>query len=404
VRTPPDEPRAPAPDPPVGAGPGAARQPRPRRNWAEVESGYSGDELELSHRRSARYPRPPLGRPRRRRRRLGGYIVIAVLALIAGLGAGYARAYFSTGPEGRAVTVVIPAGATLSDIGADLAAKGVVPHARSFVLRAQQDGYSTSFKPGTYTLHVNQPYPSLVALLVTGAKPLTIKVSIPEGTTLKQASHLVAARVPAISSDAYVQAARDDPPPFRLGGYKSGTTLEGMLFPATYDVAPKARARTFVEQQLKAFTDNFAKVDMTRARKANLTKYDVVTIASMIDREVRLPSERALVAAVIWNRLRIHMLLQIDATIQYALGKTKPVLTYRDLKIDSPYNTYKHAGLPPTPISNPGLAALKAAADPAAVKYLYYVARNDGTGGHYFSRDYAQFLVDEAKAKANSGQ
>ena len=406
MRTPPDEPQRPAPGPPASAGPGSSSrpQPRPRRNWAEVESGYSGDELELSHRRSARYPRTSPGRPRKRRRRLGGYILVAVLALLAGLGAGYVRAYFSTGPEGRAVTVVVPTGATLSEIGADLAAKGVVPHARSFVLRAQQDGYSSSFKPGTYTLHVNQPYDSLVALLVKGARPPTVKVSIPEGTTLKQASHLVASRVPAITSDAYVKVARDDPPPFRLGGYKAGTTLEGMLFPATYDVAPKASAGTFVDQQLKAFTDNFAHVDMTRAKKANLTNYDVVIIASMIDREVRLPSERALVAAVIWNRLRAHMLLQIDATIQYALGKTKPVLTFKDLKIDSPYNTYKHAGLPPTPISNPGLAALKAAADPAAVKYLYYVARNDGTGGHYFSSDYAQFLVDEAKAKANKGQ
>jgi UPF0755 protein len=341
---------------------------------------------------------------RKRRRRIGGYVVVAVVALIIGLGAGYARAYFSTGPEGRQVTVVIPAGATLSDIGADLAAKGVVSHARSFVLRAQQEGYSTSFKPGTYTLHVNQPYDSLVALLVKGARPLTIKVSIPEGSTLVQASHLVSARVASITSADYVKVARDDPPPFRLGGYKSGTTLEGMLFPATYGVDPKASARTFVEQQLAAFKDNFSQVDMTRARKANLTKYDVVTIASMIDREVRLPSERALVAAVIWNRLRAHMLLQIDATIQYALGKTKPVLTYQDLKIDSRYNTYKHAGLPPTPISNPGLAALKAAADPAHVKYLYYVARNDGTGGHYFSTDYAQFLVDKAKAQANNGQ
>ena len=119
----------------------------------------------------------------------------------------------------------------------------------------------------------------------------------------------------------------------------------------------------------------------------------------MIDREALVPAERPIVAAVIWNRLRKDMLLQIDATIQYALGKTKPVLTYDDLKIDSPYNTYKHAGLPPTPISNPGLAALQAAANPSDDKYLYYVARNDGTGRHYFSTTYEQFLVDKAKAR-----
>ena len=139
---------------------------------------------------------------------------------------------------------------------------------------------------------------------------------------------------------------------------------------------------------------------MTRAHKANLTDYDVVIIASMVEREARVAQERPLVAAVIWNRLRKDMLLQIDATIQYALGETKPVLTYQDLKIDSPYNTYKNPGLPPTPIANPGLASLQAAADPAAADYLYYVARNDGTGRHYFSASYDQFLVDKAKAAA----
>ena len=205
-----------------------------------------------------------------------------------------------------------------------------------------------------------------------------------------------------ISAVGYTRVARDDPPPFKLEGYKKGTTLEGMLFPATYEVYPKkATASKFVQDQLDAFDANFAKVDMSAARAANLTEYDVVIIASMIDREALVPAERPIVAAVIWNRLRKDMLLQIDATIQYALGKTKPVLTYDDLKIDSPYNTYKHAGLPPTPISNPGLAALEAAANPTDDKYLYYVARNDGTGRHYFSTTYEQFQVDEAKAQAN---
>ena len=153
--------------------------------------------------------------------------------------------------------------------------------------------------------------------------------------------------------------------------------------------------------QLDAFNVNFAHVDMARAHSANLTPYDVVITASMIDREAQVAAERKLVAAVIWNRLRTHMLLQIDATVQYALGKTKPVLTYDDLEVDSPYNTYKHPGLPPTPISNPGLAALQAAADPAAVDYLYYVARADGTGRHYFSKSYEEFLANQERAASN---
>jgi UPF0755 protein len=382
--------------------PSAGRTAKPTRRrpsdaWADLEPSFTGDDPLFASRRGTRHSRPG-----RRRRRFLGYLLVAVFALILGLGAGYARGYFASGDLGREVTVVVPAGASLSSIAGELEAKGVVKHARAFVIRAESDGYATKFMPGTYTFHQNEPYEQLVALLRRGVDPPTVKVSIPEGTTLRQAGGLVAAAVSTISAADYVAVARDDPPPFRLGGYKRGTTLEGMLFPATYEVVPKVKARAFVEKQLTAFEQNFAKVDMTRALRANLTPYDVVIIASMIDREALVPAERPLVAAVIWNRLRIDMLLQIDATIQYALGKTKPVLTYDDLKIDSPYNTYKHAGLPPTPISNPGLAALQAAAAPAHVDYLYYVARNDGTGRHYFSQEYAQFLVDQEKAKANA--
>ena len=369
-----------------------------RRDWSDGGPSFVGDDPGFARRRSAR--RAGRGRGRRR---LVGYTLLAVFAFIVGLGVGYARGYFasSSGATGRTVTVIIPPGATLDTIAGKLEAEGVVRHARAFVIRVESDGHATDLKPGTYRLHENEPYARLVAMLVQGVKPPTIKVAIPEGTTLRQTATLVAGRVAGISAHGYVRAARDDPPQFKLQGYKPGTTLEGMLFPATYEVRPGSSAAAFVDQQLTAFRDNFATVDMTRALKANLTPYDVVTIASMIDREAQVPAERALVAAVIWNRLRDGMLLQIDATIQYALGKNKPVLTYDDLKIDSPYNTYKHAGLPPTPISNPGLAALRAAADPAAVDYLYYVARNDGTGRHYFSQKYAQFLLDKAKAQAN---
>ena len=364
--------------------------------WADLEPSFAGDDPEVVRRRGT----PPFRAGKRRRRALG-YILVAIFAFILGLGAGYARGYFASGDVGGTVTVVVPVGASLSSIAAELEAKGVVKHARAFVIRAESDGYATKFMPGTYRFHQNEPYADLVALLARGVNPPTVKVAIPEGTTLRQAARLVAAEVDSISAADYVAVARDDPPPFRLGGYKRGTTLEGMLFPATYEVLPKVKARAFVKTQLTAFDDNFAKVDMTRALKANLTPYDVVIIASMIDREALVPAERPMVAAVIWNRLRIDMLLQIDATIQYALGKTKPVLTFDDLKIDSPYNTYKHPGLPPTPISNPGLAALQAAAAPADVDFLYYVARNDGSGRHYFSKVYAQFLVDQQKAQAN---
>lgn len=374
------EARAPAP---AGGASGGA--------WSELEPSYTGDDPRFATRRARRG----------KRGRAVGFFLVAALAFVLGMGTGYARGYFATGAVGDEVTVVVPVGASLATIADRLAAKGVVKHARAFVIRAQSDGYSTKFKPGTYTFHQNEPYARLVALLTRGVKPPTTRISIPEGTTLRQAAGLVATAVPSITASDYLQVARDDPPTFHLGGYEPGTTLEGMLFPATYEVVPKATAATFVDLQLKAFDDNFANVDLSRARAANLTPYDVVIIASIIDREARVPTDRRLVSAVIWNRLHKGMLLQMCSTVEYALGKTKPVLTYDDLKIDSPYNTYKHAGLPPAPISNPGLAALRAAADPAAVDYLFFVARNDGTGRHYFSASYSQFLADQAKARAN---
>ncbi len=372
--------------------------PQARRSIYRSEMSFVGDDPGFERRQSSRRG----SGKRRRRGRLLGYLLVAILSLVLGLGVGYARAYFSDGEIGATVTVVVKEGENLGSIAAQLEDKGVVKHARAFVIRAESDGYATRFMPGTYTLRVNEPYPELVAKLLQGVKPPSVKVSIPEGTTLEQAAAIVAEGVPSITAGKYLTAARDDPQPFELQGYKKGVTLEGMLFPATYEVDPKAKARSMVATQLDAFTANFDKIDLARAKAANLTEYDVVIIASMIDREAMVAAERPVVAAVIWNRLRKGMLLQIDATIQYALGETKPLLTFDDLKIDSPYNTYKHEGLPPTPISNPGKAALRAAADPADVDYLYYVARNDGTGRHYFSTSYDQFLADQAKANANA--
>lgn len=347
----------------------------------------------------------PQYRPRRRRRgRLLGYLLVAVFALLLGLGAGYARGYFASGELGEEVTVVIASGDSLSTVAGKLEAAGVVEHAGAFVLRTESDGYSKQLKPGTYLLRRNQPYEDLVAVLVEGQKPPTVKVTIPEGSTLAQSAGLVAAKLVKTPAKDYVRAARVKPVPFTFNGYTPGTTLEGLLFPATYEVDPSVKARPFVERQLAAFNENFAQVDMKRARKARLTPYDVVIIASMVEREAQVAAEREIVAAVIWNRLRDDMLLQIDATIQYALGETKPVLTFDDLKIDSPYNTYTNSGLPPTPIANPGLAAMQAAADPAAVDYLYYVARADGTGRHYFSKSYEEFLANQAKAARNNQQ
>lgn len=181
------------------------------------------------------------------------------------------------------------------------------------------------------------------------------------------------------------------------------TSLEGFLFPATYDVSTATTARDLVDEQLEAYRDNTAGIDYSYARARNLTRFDVLTIASMIEREVVVARERPIVASVIYNRLKAGMRLDIDATVQFAIGRWKPELTASDLAVDSPYNTRRFAGLPPGPIASPGADSIRAAARPVKTPYIYYVARNDGSGRHYFSSTAAQFEMDVQRSRANHG-
>ncbi|HTI33741.1 MAG TPA: endolytic transglycosylase MltG, partial [Miltoncostaea sp.] len=190
----------------------------------------------------------------------------------------------------------------------------------------------------------------------------------------------------------------------RLAGTSKPTSLEGFLFPATYDITDSTTAAELVDDQLAAYDANTEQVNYSYAKSKNLTRFDVLTLASMIEREVQVPRERPIVAGVMYNRLRMGMRLDIDATVQYALGQWKPDLTASDLAIDSPYNTRKFTGLPPGPISNPGLDSIRAAARPAKVPYLYYVARNDGTGRHFFATTQEEFDRDVAQSEANAGK
>jgi UPF0755 protein len=333
----------------------------------------------------------------KRRRRTAIVVLLFAIAIVALLAAG-ATYLFHTGPQGREVSVTIPADSSLQTVADILARAGVVPHALAFEIRARLGGHGSQLKAGAYDLHVNEPYGALIAALVAGAKPRTIKVTIPEGFTVAQTAARLGSDIPGFSVKRYLELTRHYPGKVPVDGYRSGTTLQGLLFPATYDVLPTVTPRRFIGLQLAAFQANMTRVDMTRAAKANLTPYDVVTIASMIEREARASGDRAKIAAVIWNRLKHNMKLQIDATVLYALGMHKDALTYDDLKVASPYNTYLHYGLPPTPIDNPGLATLTAAAAPADVSYLYYVGRSDGTGPLYFSSTYSQFLKDGTRA------
>jgi uncharacterized YceG family protein len=220
----------------------------------------------------------------------------------------------------------------------------------------------------------------------------TITVTIPEGYTRAQTAQL--ARQEGLRGSyekASVRSRYLDPA--RYGG-KDAASIEGFLFPDTFELEEHAGAASLVQLQLEDFKRRIRGVGMGYARSKNLTLYDVVTIASMIEREAVVARERPLVAAVIYNRLREGMPLGIDATVRFATGNFTRPLTESELAVDSPYNTRLNAGLPPGPIGSPGLASIEAAAHPAKVGYLFYVVEPGTCGEHAFSATEAEFQRD----------
>jgi UPF0755 protein len=232
-------------------------------------------------------------------------------------------------------------------------------------------------------------------------KPPTLTIVFPEGFTRSEMANRIKAVneiardrrniSPRLSADAYLKATARSPIPGKFAEDGKRRALEGFLFPASYEFEPKTTSRQLVNRQLEAFERNWTKVDLAYAKSRNLTPYDVLIIASLIEKEVSEPEERALVSAVIYNRLRNRMNLGIDATIRYGLG-VPATESLRESHLESlnPYNTRKHPGLPPTPIANPGLASMQAAAHPAPVDYLFFVRKPDKRH-HFFTNNEEEF-------------
>jgi peptidoglycan lytic transglycosylase G len=284
---------------------------------------------------------------------------------------------------GRPVRITVPAGATLGTAADSLARAGVIGSARLFRLYALVRRDDRDVKAGTYMLHRNSGYAAALDA-IRGGKGLVYTITIPEGYALGQIISLIASKV-GTSAESLEVAVRDTGLLHHLD--VPTETIEGYFFPDTYIIPAQTTARTAIGTGVRRFEQIWQPAWTARLDSIGLSRHDVMTLASIVEKEARLPEERPVIAAVYMNRLRDHMLLQADPTVQYALGEHQSRVLYKHLEVESQYNTYKHPGLPPGPIASPGRASMLAALYPANVPYKYFVALPDGH--HEFRSDFA---------------
>lgn len=360
-----------------------------------MREAWSPDDTddELDDHRWGRAESFRVGRPRRRWTTwaLG---LLLILVVVGALGVVWFRHQINPGKSGAPVAVTIPAGASTNQIASILGHAGVIHSPTAFRLYIKVQG-TAALLPGNYHLAKNSSYDSAISLLEKGPPIVLQRITIPEGFTLAQIAARVGA-MPGRSADKFLAAASSGQ--VHSNYQPAGGSLEGLLFPATYQVKADEDETSILRRMVTTFDENAASAGLDQAAtQLGITPYQVVIVASMVERESKLPEDRGPIASVIYNRLQKKIVLQIDATLLYGQGTTDPHKI--DTKADNPYNTYKYKGLPPTPIASPGLPSLQAAANPPTTDFLYYVL-SDSNGKHAFTNNAKDFAKLEAQAKA----
>jgi UPF0755 protein len=382
-----------------------------------VPGGRSDDERERARRERLarragsaspppRTPRTPRA-PRAVRVNRRGRIVLGLLAvLVVALGWFLFSLFqpFHGDGSGPNVTLTIPRSSGVGEIAELLEEKGVVSSAFFFEARATIGGKRGDLKPGRYTLPHDMSYSAALDKLSDGPGAEVVTVVVPEGRSRREIA--ASLKDAALEGDYLAATKRSAALNPRRYGASGARDLEGFLFPATYQLRSGSKITQLVTKQLQAFKQRFAEVDLRRAKRKNLTPYDVLIIASLVERETAVSRERKLIASVIYNRLRAGTPLGIDATTRFQFDKWRGALTNEELASPSPYNTRTHRGLPPGPIGNPGVASIEAAAAPASTGYMFYVANPCRPGTHTFTKTLDEFNAAVAKynaARAKAG-
>lgn len=336
--------------------------------------------------------------PKEPKRARGFLIALLVIAIVVGsiaIAVPKVLKHFSgpadfDGTAGTAVVFEISQGQTLAEIGNALKAKGVVASVDAFTKAATENQDSASIQPGFYNLMTNMKASQALLALLNPASRNVHQVVIPEG---KRASWILdtLAKKTGIPRKDFDTALKDSGA-LGLPEYAKGYP-EGFLFPATYDIAPDATASSILKDMVNKYNSVVSDLDLeSKAAALKMTPQQIITIASLVEVEGH-PRDFAKVSRVVYNRLKEPMRLQFDSTVNYGLGKSDIILTTDQLNKDTPYNTYLHDGLPPTPVGNPGEAAITAALNPAAGDWLYFTTVNLDTQETKFTKSYDEFLT-----------
>ncbi len=317
------------------------------------------------------------------------YIFVIIISVVAGAAgtafvyAAYNHILHKTPDEAIAKTVEIPAGSTAREIGDLLEEDGIIADRWAFVAYVRLNKLENQLKAGRYELSSEMTVPEVAERIAAGEVALT-KLTVPEGYRLTEIADAAEA-AGLCTAEEFLAACEAGDPDGRVPG---DVLLEGYLFPDTYLFDPGATPEQVVKMMLDRFFEVVSDDDIKRIEDEGRTLQEVITLASLVEREAMVDEERPLVAAVFLNRLARGMKLQSCATVIYAMGYVPERLTIQDLKFDSPYNTYINPGLPPGPICSPGEASLEAVIEPAGVDYLYFVSNGDGT--HTFTNSFAE--------------
>lgn len=349
-------------------------------------------------------------------KRIALWTILSVLLVLVLAGAGTAAyvAYALKPPEAKpgSVRINVSPGLGSGQIAKLLEANGLIRDAKVFRYYLVYKKEGGRFQAGEYEMTPGMELDAIIAKLNDGdtVRRETLRFTIPEGFTVMQVADKLSEQ-PGFDRKTFLELAESKEP---FGSVKWVADipddprlrhrLEGYLFPETYELKKESTAKDIVMRMVSEIDRKLADLPADwpdKLKQSGLTFHQIMTVASLIEREVVVDEERPIVASVIYNRLKTGMKLQIDATVQYVLDKPKERLFEKDLQIDSPYNTYKIAGLPPGPIASPSLKSIRAALYPAQTNYLFYVTKSDGTQSHQFAETYAQHLknIEDSKKR-----